>query len=85
MYIFKKYKYCSSFKAGNSVSNYRTPTGVIDHETCTDNFLYRQKHQVSHNGTVEEHPNKSLNILIIRLTCGWLYDKKHMALLFGRG
>ena len=23
---------------------YRTPTGVIDHETCTDNILYRPKH-----------------------------------------
>ena len=22
---------------------YRTPTGVIDHKTCTDNFLYRPK------------------------------------------
>ena len=24
-------------------SYYRTPTGVIDHETCADNFLYRPK------------------------------------------
>ena len=26
------------------ITYYRTPTGVIDHETCTDNFLYRPKH-----------------------------------------
>ena len=25
------------------IANYRTPTGVIDHETCTDNFLHRPK------------------------------------------
>ena len=27
---------------------YRTPTGVIDHETCTDNFLYRPKYLTQH-------------------------------------
>ena len=27
-----------------SSAPYRTPTGVIAHETCTDNFLYRPKH-----------------------------------------
>ena len=37
----------------------------IDHDTCTNNFLYRPKHQVLHNGTVEKHPKTSLNILII--------------------
>ena len=28
--------------------------------------------------------HRSLNILIISQTCGWSYDKMHMALLFGR-
>ena len=44
---------------------YRIPTGGIDHDTCTDNFLYRSKHQVLDNGTIEKHPKKSPNILII--------------------
>ena len=28
---------------GDKTDNYRTPTGVIDHATCTDYFLYRPK------------------------------------------
>ena len=30
------------------IPNYRTPTGVIDHQTCTDNFLYRPKHYLGY-------------------------------------
>ena len=35
----------TDLKADKGLNNYiyRTATGVIDHETCTDNFLYRPK------------------------------------------
>ena len=66
-------------RQNNKFTYYRTPTGVIDYETCrpTNNFLYRPKHQVLHN--ILTHCN--LNILIISKTCGWSYDKMHMVLL----
>ena len=43
-----KYTIVFTFYLRNNINSvkiyyYRTPTGVIDHETCTDNFLYRPK------------------------------------------
>ena len=54
-----------SIKTLEVIGAYRTPTGVIAHETCADNFLYRPKPVPRLRIIYVILTHCSLNILII--------------------
>ena len=72
---------------------YRTPTGVIDYETCTDNFLYRPKHVNNSFSGCESftfrYSRRQIQALAFGSACIWrrlyrsepLATKKHMYIL----